>query len=154
MDARRREDKLFIKIEGRLACGVDACDACPAEHPWYVVGDGITDGRVGGSRDVADGENIPQGDVALEDKLCLLLWRQGLWRIEKLRHERPETVLRVGVVEAVLHGLRRRHRAEHKPRGSLAEDGFEGMFAFFGIHKMERRRPAVGCNDGVLAVGK
>ena len=144
MDARRREDKLFIKIEGRLASGVDACDARPAEHPRDVIGDGIADGRVGGSRDVADGENVPQGDVALEDKLCLLLWRQGLWRIEKLRHERPETVLRVGVVEAVLHGLRRRHRAEYKSCGSFAEDGFEGMFAFFGIHKMERRRPAVG----------
>ena len=144
MDARRREDKLFIKIEGRLASGVDAGDARPAEHPWDVVGDRIADGRIGGSRDAADGENVPQGDVALEDKLCLLLWRQGLWRIEKLRHERPETVLRVGVVEAVLHGLRRWHRAEYKPCGSFAEDGFEGRFAFFCIHRMKRRRPAVG----------
>ena len=135
MDARRREDKLFIKIEGRLACGVDACDARLAEHPWNVVGDGIADGRIGGSLDVADGENVPQGDVALEDKLCLLLWRQGLWRIEKLRHKRPETVLRVGVVEAMLYGLRRRHGTEHKPCGSLAINWLEGVFAFFYVHK-------------------
>ena len=114
MDARRREDKLFIKIEGRLACGVDACDACPAEHPWDVVGDGIADGRVGGSRDVADGENVPQGDVALEDKLCLLLWRQGLWRIEKFRHERPETVPRVAIVEAGLPAFHGWEAAENK----------------------------------------
>ena len=106
MDARRREDKLFIKIEGRLACGVDACDARPAEHPRDVIGDGIADGRVGSSRDIADGENVPQGDVPLEDELLFLFGRRRFWRVEQFGHERPETVLRVGVIETVLHGLR------------------------------------------------
>ena len=106
MDARCGKDKLFIQIEGRLACGVDTCDARLAEHPWDVVGDGIADGCIGRSRDVADGENVPQGDVPLKDELRLLFGRDRLRRIEKLRHERPETVLWVGIIEAVLHGLR------------------------------------------------
>ena len=106
MDARYRKDKLFIQIEGRLARGVDARDARLAEHPWDVVGDGIADGRIGSSRDIADGEHVPQGDVPLKDKLSLLFGRDRLRRIEKLRHERPETVLWVGIIEAVLHRLR------------------------------------------------
>ena len=136
MDACRWEDKLLIKIEGRLACGVDACDARLAEHPRDVVGDGIADGCVGCSRDVADGEHIPQGDVLLEDELRLLFGCRRFWRVEQFRHKRPETVLRVGVIEAVLHGLRRRHRAEHKPCGGLAIYWIEGVFAFFCVHKM------------------
>ena len=106
MDACCRKDKLFIKIESRLSRGIDACNACLAEHPWNVVGDGIADGRVGRSRDIADGEHVPQGDVPLEDELRLLFGRRRFWRIEKLRHERPEAVLRVGVIEAVFYGLR------------------------------------------------
>ena len=136
MDARCRKDKLFIQIEGRLSRGVDACDARLAEHPWDVVRDGIADGRIGRSRDVADGEHVPQGDVPLKDKLRLLFGRDGLRRIEKLRHERPETVLRMGVIEAMLHGLRRWHRAEHKPCGGRAIYWIEGVFAFFCVHKM------------------
>jgi hypothetical protein len=31
--------------------------------------------------------------------------------------------------------LGRRHSAEHKPRRGRAEDGFEGMFTFFDVHK-------------------
>ena len=135
MDARCGKDKFFIQIESRLACGVDACDARPAEHPRDVIGDGIADGRVGSSRDVADGENVPQGDVSLEDELLLFLWRRRFRRVEKFRHKRPETVLRVGVIEAMLHGLRRRHGAEHKPCGSLAINWLEGVFAFFSVHK-------------------
>ena len=144
MDARLGKDEFFVEIKSRLACRKDACDARLAEHPWDVVWDGIADGCVGSSRNVADGEHIPQGDVPLEDELLFLFGRRRFWRVEQLSHERPEAILRVGVVETVLHGLRRWHGAEHKPRGSLAEDGFEGMFAFFGIHRMERRRPAVG----------
>ena len=106
MDARFGKDEFFIEIEGRLACRVNACDARLAEHPWDVVWDGIADGCVGGSRDVADGENVPQGDVPLEDELFLFLRRDRFRRVEKFRHERPETVLRVGVIEAMLHGLR------------------------------------------------
>ena len=136
MDARCGKNKLFIQIESRLACRVDACDARLTEHPWNVVWDGIADGCIGSSCYIADSEHVPQGDVPLEDKLFLFLWRDGFRRLEKFRHERPETVQRVGVIEAMLHGLRRRHGAKHKPSGSLAEDGFEGMFAFFGIHKM------------------
>ena len=59
MDARLGKDEFFIEIESRLACRVNACDACLAEHPWDVVWDGIADGRVGSSRDIADGEHIP-----------------------------------------------------------------------------------------------
>ena len=136
MDARRWEDQFFIKIEGRLSCGVDTCDARLAKHPWDVVGDGIADGRVGRSRDVADGEHVPQGDVPLEDELRLLFGRRRFRRIEKLRHKRPETVLWVGIIEAVLHGLRRWHRAEHKPCGGRAIYWIEGVFAFFCVHKM------------------
>ena len=106
MNARRGKDKLFIQIESHLACGIDACDARLAEHPRDVVGDGIADGRIGSSRDVADSENVPQGDVPLKDKLHLLFGRHRFRRVEQLRHERPETVLRVGIIEAVLHGLR------------------------------------------------
>ena len=134
MDARLGKDKFFIKIEGRLARGVDACDARLAEHPWDVVGDGIADGRIGRSRDVADGEHIPQGDVPLKDELRLLFGRRRFWRIEKFRHERPEAVLRVGVIEAMLHGLRRWHGAEHKPCGGRAIYWIEGVFAFFCVH--------------------
>ena len=134
MDARRGKDKFFIQIESRLACGVDACDARLVEHPWDVVRDGIADGRIGSSRDVADSENVPQGDVPLKDKLHLLFGRHRFRRVEQLRHERPETVLRVGVIEAVLHGLRRRHRAEHKSCGGLAIYWIEGVFAFFCVH--------------------
>ena len=136
MDARLGKDEFFIEIEGRLACRVNACDARLAKHPWDVVWDGIADGRVGSSRDVADGENVPQGDVPLEDELLFLFGRRRFWRIEQFGHERPEAVLRVGVVETVLHGLRRRHGAEHKPRRGRTEDGFEGMFAFFDVHRM------------------
>ena len=136
MDARRGKDKLFIKIESRLACCVDACDARLVEHPRDVVGDGIADGRVGGSCDVTDGEHVPQGNVPLEDKLCLLFGRYWFRYVEQLRHEWPETVLRVGVIEAVLHGLRGRHRAEHKSCGGLAIYWIEGVFAFFCVHKM------------------
>ena len=135
MDARRGKDKLFIQIESRLACGEDACDASLAEHPWNVVGDGIADGCVGSSCDVADSEHVPQSDVSLEDEQFLFLWRDGFRRVEKFRHERPETVLRVGIIEAMLHGLRRRHGAEHKPCGSLAINWLEGVFAFFCVHK-------------------
>ena len=106
MDACDRKDELFVEFKSRLACRVDACDTCLVEHPRDVVGDGIADGRIGSSRDVADGEHVPQSNVAMEDKLFLLLWRQGLWRIEQFGHKRPETILRMGVVEAVFHGLR------------------------------------------------
>ena len=116
MDARLGKDEFFVEIESRLACRVNACDACLTEHPWTVVGDGIADGRVGGSRDIADGEHIPQGDVPLEDELLFLFGRRRFWRIEQFGHERPEAVLRVGVLETVLHGLWRRHGAEYKPR--------------------------------------
>ena len=135
MDARRGKDKLFIKIESRLACCVDACDARSTEHPWNIVGDGIADGRVRSSRDIADSEHVPQGDVPLEDELRLLFGRRRFRRVEQFRHERPETVLRVGVIEAMFHGLRRRHGAEHKPCGSLAINWLEGVFAFFCVHK-------------------
>ena len=106
MNACRRKDKFFIKIEGRLSRGIDACNARLAEHPWDVVGDGIADGCIRSSRDVADSEHVPQGDVPLKDELRLLFGRDGLRRIEQFRHERPEAVLRVGVIEAMLHGLR------------------------------------------------
>ena len=115
MDARRWKDKLLIKIKGRLACGVDTCDTRSTEHPRDVVGDGIADGCVGSSCDVANSEHVPQSDVPLEDEQFLFLWCDRFRRVEKFRHERPETVLRVGVIEAMLHGLRRRHGAEHKP---------------------------------------
>ena len=136
MDARLGKDEFFVEIESRLACRVNTCDACLAEHPWDVVWDGIADGCVRGSRDVADGEHIPQGDVPLEDELLFLFGRRRFWCVEQFCHERPEAVLRVGVIETVLHGLRRRHGAEHKPRRGRTEDGFEGMFAFFDVHRM------------------
>ncbi len=75
MDARRGKDKLLIQIESRLACGIDACDMRSTEHPWNVVGNGIADGCVGSSCDIANCKHIPQGYVSLEDELLLFLWR-------------------------------------------------------------------------------
>ncbi len=86
MDARLGKDEFFVEIESRLACRVNTCDACLAEHPRDVVGDGIADGCVGSSRDITDGENVPQGDVPLEDELLFLFGRRRFWRVEQFGH--------------------------------------------------------------------
>ena len=131
-----RKDEAHIQPRGGCARAEHTPDSALRKQRGNLVWHGILDAGVGGPRDVAGIQHVPQRETMAQYEVNLFLARGRRGLVQRERKRRPEAILRVRVIERLLAGFRRGHCAEDEYFALGGDDWRYGVNHMF--HAIQR----------------